>query len=106
MQSDISQISGTASVGEMKYNALQAVFQKRYSEGLNFQVAYTYSKCMTDNSGYYGSWGATSTTPANPYYQNLYDPKADYAACFFDVTHNLSSYVVYEIPSVAASVRA
>jgi hypothetical protein len=98
LQSDISQISGTASVGEMKYNALQAVFQKRYSEGLNFQVAYTYSKCMTDNSGYYGSWGSTSTTPANPYYQNLYDPKADYAACFFDVTHNLSSYVVYEIP--------
>src|SRR5207302_264498 len=33
-QSDISQISGTASVGSMKYNALQAVFQKRYSNGL------------------------------------------------------------------------
>src|SRR6202023_2169819 len=30
-QKDISQISGTASIGEMKYNALQAVFQKRYT---------------------------------------------------------------------------
>jgi hypothetical protein len=97
-QSDISQISGTASVGEMKYNALQAVFQKRYSAGLEYQVAYTYSKCMTDNSGYYGTWGSSQGVPANPYYQNLYDPHADYAPCYFDAKHILSSYAVYEIP--------
>jgi Carboxypeptidase regulatory-like domain len=97
-QSDISQISGTASVGEMKYNALQAVFQKRYSSGLEYQVSYTYSKCMTDNSGYYGTWGDTQTTPANPYYQNLYNPRADYAPCYFDAKHILSSYAVYELP--------
>jgi Carboxypeptidase regulatory-like domain len=96
-QSDISQISGTASVGNMKYNSLQAVFQKRYSQGLNYQVAYTYSKCMTDNSGYYGNWGAQAA-PANPYYQNLYNPSADYAPCFFDAAHVLSAYVVYELP--------
>jgi len=97
-QSDISQISGTASVGSMKYNALQAVFQKRYSEGLQYQVAYTFSKCMTDNSGYYGTWGNTQGVPAQPYYQNLYDPAADYAPCYFDTKHALSSYVIYEIP--------
>ncbi len=97
-QSDISQISGTASVGMMKYNALQAVFQKRYSGGLNYQVAYTFSRCMTDNSGYYGTWGSTQGVPANPYYQNLYDPRADYAPCYFDAKHVLSSYAVYEIP--------
>ncbi len=97
-QKDISQISGTASVGEMKYDALQAVFQKRYSQGLNYQVAYTFSKCMTDNSGYYGTWGSTQGVPAQPYYQNLYDPRADYAPCYFDAKHVLSSYAVYEIP--------
>jgi len=97
-QSDISQISGTASVGSMKYNALQAVFQKRYSQGLEYQVAYTYSKCMTDNSGYYGTWGNTQGAPASPYYQNLYNPRADYAPCYFDAKHILSSYAVYEIP--------
>jgi len=98
LQSDLSQISGTASVGNMRYNALQAVLQKRYSTGLQFQVAYTYSKCMTDNSGYYGTWGDTQGQPANPYYQNLYDPKADWAPCFFDSTHILSAYAVYELP--------
>jgi hypothetical protein len=97
-QSDISQISGTASVGSMKYNALQAVFQKRYSNGLNYQVAYTFSKCMTDNSGYYGTWGDTQAGPASPYFQNLYDPHADYAPCYFDAKHLLTSYAVYELP--------
>ena len=98
LQSDLSQISGTASVGSMRYNALQAVLQKRYSTGLQFQVAYTYSKCMTDNSGYYGTWGDTQGQPAQPYYQNLYDPKADWAPCFFDSTHILSAYATYELP--------
>jgi hypothetical protein len=97
-QSDISQISGTASVGEMKYNALQTVFQKRYTSGLEYQVAYTFSKCMTDNSGYYGTWGSSQGVPANPYYQNLYNPRADYAPCYFDSKHILSAYSVYEIP--------
>jgi hypothetical protein len=97
-QSDISQISGTASVGSMKYNALQAVLQKRYSNGLNYQVAYTFSKCQTDNSGYYGTWGDTQGTPANPYYQNLYQPQADWAECYFDAKHILSAYAVYELP--------
>jgi len=98
LQSDLSQVSGTASVGSMKYHALQAVLQKRYSSGLQYQVAYTFSKCTTDNSGYYGTWGSTETTPANPYYQNLYNPAADYAECYFDAKHVVSAYAVYDLP--------
>ena len=96
-QSDISQISGTASTGSSNYHALQALLQKRYSNGLQYQVAYTFSRCRTDNSGYYGNWGAQAA-PANPYYQNLYNPKADWANCFFDSKNVLSAYAVYEIP--------
>jgi hypothetical protein len=96
-QSDISQISGTASVGSMNYHALQAVFQKRYSSGLQYQVAYTFSRCRTDNSGYYGNWGAQAS-PANPYYQNLYNPRGDWADCFYDAKNVLSSYAIYDIP--------
>jgi hypothetical protein len=98
LQTDLSQVSGTASVGSMKYHALQAVLQKRYATGLQYQVAYTFSKCTTDNSGYYGTWGSTETTPANPYYQNLYNPGADYAECYFDAKHVVSAYAVYDIP--------
>ena len=89
--------SGTQSNGTMDYNALQTVLQKQMSNGLQYQVAYTYSKCMTNNSGYYGSWGAQATT-ASPYWQNIYDPKAEWAPCFYDATHTLSAYSVYELP--------
>lgn len=96
-QSDISQISGTASTGSSNYHALQTVLQKRYSSGLQYQVAYTYSRCRTDNSGYYGNWG-NQAAPANPYYQNLYDPRADWADCYFDSRNVLSAYAAYDIP--------
>ena|SRR5215469_3131275 len=97
-QNDISQISGTASVGSMNYNALQAVLQKQYSHGLQYQVAYTFSKCITDNSGYYGTWGDTQGAPASPYYQNLYNPHADRAECYFDAKSILSAFAVYDLP--------
>ena len=41
--SDLRQVSGTASVGYMNYNALQAVLQKRMGYGLEGQLAYTWS---------------------------------------------------------------
>ncbi len=91
-------ISGTASVGVMNYNALQVVLQKRYSNGLQGQIAYTWSHCLTNNSGYYGVWSATSATPGSPYYQNLYDPQADYASCYFDSRNLLSAYATYDLP--------
>ena len=96
---DISTVSGTSSTGFATYHALQAVLQKRVSNGLEGQVAYTWSHCMTNNSGYYGSWGsATQATPGNPYYQNLYDPHADYASCYFDSRNILSAYATYDLP--------
>jgi hypothetical protein len=93
----ISQISGTESNSDMWYHAMQATLRKRFSHGLQYQVAYTYSKCMTNSIGYYGSWGG-QVTPTAAYWQNLYDARAEWAPCESDVTHMLSSYVVYELP--------
>jgi len=92
-------VSGTQSNGRMMYNALQAVFQKSESHGLQYQVAYTFGKCMTNNSGYYGTWSnARASNTASPYWQNIYDPKAEWAPCYYDETHNLTSYAVYDLP--------
>ncbi len=98
LKSDIGAISGTFSNAWMDYNALQAVLQKRMSSGLQGQVAYTYSKCMTDSGGYYGTWGGTQASPGMPYWQNVYDDKSEKGACFYDETHNLTSYVLYQLP--------
>ncbi len=97
LKNEISQISGTASNGNQTYNALQAVLQKRLSDGLQFNVAYTVSKCMTDSSGYYGSWGAQAT-PTSPYWQNLFNQKAEWGPCYYDATQVLTAYATYDIP--------
>ena len=81
----------------MTYNALQATLQHRQSNGLQYQVAYTYSHCLTNSSGYYGSWGG-QTTPASPYWQNLYDPRAEWGDCYYDVKHDLTAFAVYQLP--------
>ena len=94
---NIGQISGTESNGNQRYDALQATLQKRFGAGLQAHVAYTFSKAMADSSGYYGSWGG-QTTPSSPYWQNLYDGRAEWGPTFFDSKHVLSVYAVYELP--------
>jgi hypothetical protein len=63
---------------------------------LQGQIAYTYSKCMTDSIGYFGAGGQAASTSA--YWQNLYDRRAEWGPCYYDVAHVVSSYVVYELP--------
>jgi hypothetical protein len=96
---ELSTVSGTSSTGFQTYSGLQTVLQKRVSNGLEGQVSYTWSHCLSNNSGYYGTWGsATQATPASPYYQNLYDPHADYASCYFDAKSLVSAYATYALP--------
>jgi carboxypeptidase family protein len=90
-------VKESASVGNMNYNALQAVLQKRASNGLEAQVAYTYQKCMANSAGYYGSWGGESQN-ADSYWQNIFNPNGDYAQCYWDTKHVLTAYAVYDLP--------
>ncbi len=83
------------------YHALQAVLQKRMSTGLQGQLSYTWSKCMSNSSGYYGTgWGSTNaqSSGGQPGWQNIYDPRADWGPCYFDQTHVLSGQVTYALP--------
>jgi hypothetical protein len=88
---------GTASNGSQRYDALQAVLQKKMSNGLEGQVAYTYSKCMTNSGGFFGTWGGQSST-GQIGWQNVYDPGAEWGPCYFDETHVLTSYATYQLP--------
>ena len=89
-------VSGTKSNGTMRYNSLQAVLQKEASHGLQYQVSYTFSKCMSDNTGYYGAWN--NALSASAYWQNVYDQRSEWAPCYYDASHVLSSYAVYDLP--------
>jgi hypothetical protein len=89
-------VSGTKSNGTMRYNSLQAVLQKQMMHGLQYQVSYTFSKCMSDSTGYYGAWN--NALSASAYWQNVYDQKAEYAPCYYDATHVISAYAIYDLP--------
>jgi hypothetical protein len=86
---------------DQKYEALQAVLQKRMSNGLQGQVAYTYSKCLSNSPGYFGTgWGSTNamSSGGQPGWENIYNKGADWGPCYFDQTHILTSYVTYQLP--------
>ena len=84
---------GTA--GESNYNALEVNVTKRMTHGLQFQIAYTYSKLMDDTEGIANSdtSGATTGQVENPF-----DPTLDYGPANFDVTHNLHFNAIYHFP--------
>jgi hypothetical protein len=96
-------IGGTTSNSDSSYNSLQAVLKKAMSNGLEAQVAYTYSRCLTNSPGFFGTgtWGGTNgsqTSMGLPGWQNIYDPRSDWGPCYYDETHILSNYVTYQLP--------
>ncbi len=95
-------LAGTnMSNSDQKYNALQAVLQKRMSNGLQAQVAYTWSKCMSNSPGYFGTgWGSTQATSSGgqPGWENIYNPRLDWGPCYYDQAQILTSYVTYQLP--------
>jgi hypothetical protein len=83
------------------YNALQLTAQERLAKGLSFQVNYTWSKCLTNNQGYYGRYGnsaAAQTTADVAFQQYVYNVSLDYGFCDADVTNVLTGYANYDLP--------
>ena len=92
----ISVVSGTASIGNQKYDALQSTLRKRLKSGLEYQVAFTYSHGRSDAIGYYGQGGQAGSQSA--YWQNLYNQKSEWGPTYFDNKFTLVPSFVYELP--------
>ncbi len=83
------------------YNGLQVSAQERLSKGLAFQFNYTWSKCLTNNQGYYGRYGnaAAAQTTADVAFQSyVYNVGLDYGLCDADITNIFSGYLNYDLP--------
>ena len=93
-----------ASDGISRYNALEAVFAQRNYHGLDVQASYTWSKCLANSLGYFGSYGdeegagESQTQATQNFFQNEYNPLADYGRCTIDTSQNLQAYAVYNLP--------
>jgi len=85
---------GTAGVSW--YNALQVNLTKHLGNGLQFQLAYTYSKLLDDTEGISNSdtSGATTNQVENPF-----SPILDWGPANFDVRHNIHVNVLYHLPN-------
>jgi hypothetical protein len=89
-----------ATAADSDYNGLQVVVNKRVSRGLEFQVAYTYSKVMDDTQGQanvadcFTSFGLQGTYPL--------DQHIDRGPACFDSTNNLEASVVYHLPTIGS----
>ena len=95
-------VGANMSNSNQRYDALQAVLKERSYKGLDGQLAYTYSKCLSNSPGYFGTgWGSTQaqSSGGQPGWGNIYDPKAYYGPCYYDETHIVSSYFSYELPA-------
>jgi len=91
----VTQLSYTESEAVMNYNALQTTFRRQLSGGLEFLTSYTFSRSFSNNKGYYGAGG---TSGPNNYYQDSYNPKAEYGLNFIDTTHLFSFGGYYHLP--------
>jgi hypothetical protein len=85
----------TDSNAMMNYNALQATFRQRVWHGLQYTVNYTYSKGMTNSTGFYG---VPSITAASAYAENVYDLHSEYGPIGQDVRQAVNWNLVYDLP--------
>jgi hypothetical protein len=90
--------------GISRYNALEATMSQRNFYGLDYNFSYTWSKCLTNTLGYFGSYGdeegigESQTQATQNFFQDEYNPRGDYGRCTTDVSSNLGGYAVYSLP--------
>lgn len=89
-------VLASISNGMENYNALQASIQHRQSNGLEYQLHYTYGKSLTNNAGNY--FGTPGVNGPDSFAQNAYDLSADYGPSNYDVRHSLVGTIVYSLP--------
>ena len=82
-------IGQAQSIGELDYHGFLAKFQRRFANGISFLNAYTFAKVMDLNSDNDGT-----VTQLNVYDYRGYNR----GLASYDVTHTLSSSVIYELP--------
>jgi hypothetical protein len=73
------------SVAHSNYNSLQALFEKRFSHGLQFQASYTYSKSLDNASSFEEILNPTNFN-------------ATYGPSLFDSRHRFVFNYVWELP--------
>ena len=99
----VTTIATTAARSGSRYNSLQASVRQRSWHSLEFLASYTLAKGTTNNRGFYGVFGGTglqgvTSGTEGAYWQNTYNPEAEWGPAFHDVRHNVVLSATYELP--------
>jgi hypothetical protein len=99
----VTTIATTTSRSGSQYDSMQASVRQRSWNGLEFLASYTLGKTRTNNRGFYGVFGGTgpqgvTSATEGAYWQNTYDPEAEWGPAFHDVRHNFIFSAAYELP--------
>jgi hypothetical protein len=78
-----------------RYNSLQVSMNRRLTNNVQAQVAYTYSNCIDDGGYPIGSLNG-GDSPSS--YENPYLRSNDRGLCFFNVKHALRVNALYRLP--------
>ncbi len=92
----ISAVILTTPNARQRYDALQAMARKRFSDGLAFVASYTWSHAMSNARGFFSDGGQTAEQAA--FWANPRNPDAEWGPTPFDVRHVLSFGTVFELP--------
>jgi len=84
-------LSSEAPVADSNYHSLQLGVSRRFSEGLQSQLSYTWSKCMDNASGTYGLEGGIP-------WSNPLNGSFDHGRCLFDRPQVFRLSGVYALP--------
>ena len=82
------------SVGWSTFHALEAQFQKRFSNGLQTLAAFTWEKCLADTNGDYGAENGSEGAPVEYYFNS----KLSKGFCAFNVPLVFNWSTVYQLP--------
>jgi len=75
------------------YHALQVELRRRFSNGLQFQADYTFSKALNNATGAEGNNQSDLVS-----FRTLRDKDLDYMRATFDQTHRFVANAIYELP--------
>ncbi len=85
----------TESIGSSHYNAFHAKVEKRFSNGFQTLLSYTWSRSIDNTSGYFGVEDGSGQRGV----QNFFDPSSNQAASGFDIPQYLTWFTVYQLPA-------
>lgn len=85
----------STSTGYANYHALQAEFQRRFANGLQALVSYTWSKCLGVSSGWFNVENGTNGGVVT---ENYFNQSLSYGPCAFDIPQDVTLSADYELP--------